>query len=134
MAFQCHHLALRPRCRADASSRSTENLVWLGWVSFAIRSLLSASLSREVSVYLATNNPLLFLRSISAAERCLAPIGRPGLWGPDPAMAVSAGAARRFVQRRLHQLGGPIGRVPAHRPGRGGQALGRAQGQAQYEL
>lgn len=73
-------------------------------------------------------------RSVSAAERCLAPIGRPGLWGPDTALAVSAGAARRFVQCHLHQLGGPIGRVPADRPGRGGQAVGREEGQAKHEL
>jgi len=49
-------------------------------------------------------------------------------------VAVSAGAARRFVQCRRHQLGGPIGRVPAHRPRRGGQAVGREEGQAQHEL
>lgn len=77
---------------------------------------------------------LRFFRSIQAAERCLAPIGRSGLWRANTVVAISVGAARWFVERQLHLLGGPIGRVPAHRSGRGGQALGRAQGQAKHEL
>lgn len=37
---------------------------------------------------------LPLFRSVSAAERCLAPIGRPGLRRADTTLAVSAGAAR----------------------------------------
>lgn len=77
---------------------------------------------------------LPLFRSVSAAERCLSPIGRPGLRRADTTLAVSAGAARWFVERQLYKLGGPIRWVPAHRPGRGGKAMGRAQGQAEYEL
>lgn len=37
---------------------------------------------------------LPLFRSVSAAERCLSPIGRPGLRRADTTLAVSAGAAR----------------------------------------
>lgn len=49
-------------------------------------------------------------------------------------MAVPAGAPLRQHQHVVHRLGGNQRRVQAHRPGRGGSALGGAQKQTQHEL
>jgi len=99
---------------------------------------LSSSLSLSISLPCCLVNCIclfaLHFRSVSAAKCRLSPIGRSGLRRADTTLAISAGAARWFVQRQLYQLGGPIGRVPAHRPGRGGKTLGRTQSEAKHEL
>lgn len=55
------------------------------------------SMCASCCLYLLLDLPpsaLPLFRSVSAAERCLAPIGRPGLRRADTTLAVSAGAAR----------------------------------------
>lgn len=53
---------------------------------------------------------------------------------PNSTMAISARAAQRFGERRLHHLGRNQRRVQADRPGWGGATLGRAQVEAKHEL
>lgn len=72
-------------------------------------------------------------RSVSAAERRLASVGRAGL-RPDSAVAISVGAARWFVERGGHHVGGHERWVQAHRSRRGGAPLGWAKVQAKHEL
>ncbi len=54
--------------------------------------------------------------------------------GPNSAVAVPARAAVGREQRQHNRLGGHQRRVQAHRSGRGGASLGRAQEQAEHEL
>jgi len=54
--------------------------------------------------------------------------------GANTIVAVSVGVVGRFQQRRVHLLGRSRWRIQVDRPRRGGQALGRTQVEAQYEL
>lgn len=76
---------------------------------------------------------MFFCRSLSTPERRDQPIGGPGL-RPDPTVAVPARATQRFVEFGLHHVGRHQWRVQTHRPRRGGEALGGAEVEAEYEL
>lgn len=72
-------------------------------------------------------------RSLSTPQRGIVAIGSAGV-GANPTVAVPARAARRFGERGVHHVGRHQWRIQAHRSGRGGAPLGRAQVQAEHEL